>query len=231
VIDNEGNFQYQWTVSNGRSIPIYKSQHWVLNAAYEHNKFYLNIDVYHKYTTGVTRFVRNAQGQTTLYGDGRSYGIDFLIKKEFKANYVWVGYTLGSTQERFPRKTKFGVINRFERAPQDQRHELKFAGLLSLSPFYLSANYVYGSGFRSTNPLDDPSVNQLSYSRFDTAITYKFKAKKYSLQTGVSLLNVFNTQNLKVGNFQRIPTEQLNTLSIYSQAVPFTPTIFLNFSI
>ncbi|MDA9554982.1 TonB-dependent receptor [Pelobium sp.] len=231
VMDDEGNYQYQWTVSDGKKIPIYKSQHWVLDAAYERNKFWINTDIYYKYTTGVTKFIQNTQGRSTIFGDGRSYGIDLLIKKEFKSNYAWIGYSLSRTQERFPKKTKTGVVNVYERAPQDQRHELKFAGLINLSPFYLSANYVYGSGFRSTNPLDDPSVNQLAYSRFDTALTYKFKARKYSLQCGVSILNLFNTQNLKVGNFERVPTEQLNTLGVYSQAVPFTPTVFLSFSI
>jgi hypothetical protein len=232
VIDDEGNFQYLWTISDGKKIPIYKSQHWVLDAAYEYKKFWVNTDFYYKYTTGVTRFVQNAQGRNTIFGDGRSFGLDILIKKEFKTSYAWIAYSLSKTEERFAKKGKNGVFNSvYERAPQDQRHELKFAGSINFSAFYFSANYVYGSGFRSTRPSDDPAQNQLPYNRFDTAITYKFKAKRYKLETGLSILNLFNTQNLKVGNFERIPTEQLRTVNIYSQTVPFTPTIFLNFSL
>jgi hypothetical protein len=229
--DEVGNYQYRWTVSNGTSIPVYKAQHWVLDAAYERNKLFINTDFYYKYSTGVTRFIQNAQGRKTILGDGRSFGLDILIKKEFKTNYVWMSYSLSNTQERFDKRIKNIIISEYERAPQDQRHELKFAGLINFSSFFLSANYVYGSGFRSTRPTDNPLQNQLAYNRFDTALTYKFNAKKYRLQTGLSILNLFNTQNLKAGNFERIPTEQLQTVNIYSQTVPFTPTIFLNFSL
>lgn len=232
VIDEAGNYQYLWTISDGKKIPIYKSQHWVLNGAYEYEKFWINTDFYYKYTTGVTRFVQNAQGRNTVFGDGRSFGVDILVKKEFKSSYAWIAYSLSQTEERFPKKGKNGLMySLYERAPQDQRHELKFAGSVNFSAFYFSANYVYGSGFRSTRPSDDPTQNQLPYNRFDTAVTYKFKAKKYKLETGLSILNLFNTQNLKIGNFERIPVEQLNTVNIYSQTVPFTPTIFLNFSL
>ncbi len=228
ITDARGNYQYQWTVSNGKSTPVYKSQHLVLGTAFENNKLWLNADIYYRTTTGITRFFEN-QRRTILIGDGYSKGIDLLAKKEYKGNLMWISYSLTDTKERFPVRIRNQIINSYNRAPQDQTHEIKVAGILNLSPFYFSANYVYGSGFPSTDPLDDPSVNQIAYNRFDTALTYKFSAKKYRLETGISILNVFNTQNIKTGNLQRIPLEQLNTVNIYSQAVPFTPTLFLSF--
>lgn len=231
VSDDEGNFHYQWTVSDGKKIPVYSAQHWVLGSSYEKNQFWFNTDLYYKSTAGITRFIDSYQGRKTIAGDGRAFGIDFLIKKEYKGNSAWISYSLSSTQERFPRKVGTKIIDDYRRAPQDQRHELKFAGLLNLNPFYISANYVFGSGFPTLNPDDNPDANQLSYHRFDIAGTYRFSRKKYHLETGISILNVFNTQNIKPTNYERIATEQLNTLNIYSQSVPFTPTLFLKFSL
>ena len=233
LVDDEGNFRYQWTVSDGNIIPVYQAQHWVTGAAFERNGFSVNADFYYKTTEGLTRFVQNMQGvRNIIKGDGRATGLDLLFKKDFKKHNAWIGYTLNNTEERFRRRgPNHTTIYQFERAPQDQRHELKFAALFNLSPFYFSANYVYGSGFRSPKPMDDPNVNVLPYNRFDTAITYKIIAKKYQLDAGISVLNVFNTQNLKPNNVDRIPTAQLTTINIYSNAVPFTPTLFLKFSL
>ena len=231
LIDDDGNYKYQWIVCDGKTVPVYKSQHWVVDGAYEYHQFWINTSFYFKHNDQVTRLSQNKDGINTVYGDGRSYGMDFMIKKEYKSNAIWAAYSLSRTQERFSKRINQSTVRVYERAPQDQRHELKFAGLLSLAPFYLSANYVYGSGFRSTKLSDDPSINVLAYNRFDTAITYKFDAKKYRLETGISVLNLFNTQNLKSSNYQRIPTETATTVNIYAQSVPFTPTIFLKLSL
>jgi hypothetical protein len=231
IKDNQGNFTYQWTVSDGKSIPVYKAQHYVFGAQFEQNKLWFNTNLFYKNSSNITRFLQTNQGRNTTTGNGRSYGIDFLIKKEIREHSVWLAYTLSKTEEQFPLKNKPNTLGQYNRAPQDQLHEFKFAGTTKIANFYLSANYVYGSGFPSFNPLDAPNNNLLSYNRFDTAITYKFKAKKYALETGLSILNLFNTENLKTGNLNRIPTEQLNTLSIYSQAVPFTPTLFFKIAL
>lgn len=231
VQNAQGDFNYQWTVSDNKKIPVYAAQHWVFGAVYQKNNFVLSTNVFVKYTDGITRFVQNQTLRSTLIGNGRSKGFDVLIKKEYKGNMAWVAYSLSKTEEAFPTILKSKPDNTYRRAPQDQTHELKFASVLKLYRFYLATNYVYGSGFPSLNPKLNQDVNQLAYHRFDTAITYKFTKRKYHLETGISILNLFDTQNLKTDNLQRIPTEQLSTLNIYSQAVPFTPTVFFNFSI
>ena len=227
VRDEQGNFTYQWTVSNGQSIPVYKAIHYVFGTQYEKNRFWFNTNLFYKTSSNITRFLQTTQNRTTVTGNGRSYGLDLLIKKEIKENNAWIGYTLGKTEEQFPLKGRPNILGNYTRAPQDQRHEIKFAGTKKIASFYISANYIYGSGFPSFNPLDVTNNNLITYNRFDTAVTYRFKSKKYTLETGVSILNLFDTDNLKTGNLNRIPIEQLNSLSVYSQAVPFTPTLFL----
>jgi hypothetical protein len=203
----------------------------VLGANFQKNNWWIDGDFYYRTTSGLTKYFQTKTTRTNLIGDGKAIGMDILIKKNYKGSTAWVAYTLSKTTEKFLIKTKNTINNTYQRAPQDQRHEIKFATIINLNPFYFSANYVYGSGFPSTNPLDNPNNNVLPYNRFDTALNYKFSRKRYSLETGISILNLFNTQNLKINNLERIPTEQTSTLNIYNQAVPFTPTLFLNLSL
>ena len=52
--------------------------------------------------------------------------------------------------------------------------------------------------------------------------------KRISGETGLSVLNIFDTQNLKYANLKNINLGQdLGTVKVYSDAVPFTPILFL----
>ena len=84
---------------------------------------------------------------------------------------------------------------------------------------------TYGSGFPGLP--DDPAFGGRAYQRLDAAVSYRFNKPKYSLEAGVSVLNVFNYENIKYDNFVRIPDDQDATLNISAEAVPFTPTMFL----
>jgi hypothetical protein len=62
----------------------------------------------------------------------------------------------------------------------------------------------------------------------DAAVTYKFMPKHFSGEIGFSVLNLFDTQNLKYANLKNIQlTPQLGDIRVYSDAAPFTPTLFL----
>ena len=110
----------------------------------------------------------------------------------------------------------------YMRSPFDQRHELKLAAFLNLFPFHISVDYVYGSGLPNTIVylMDD----ETPYNRFDIAFLYKIKRKRSDIQTGVSLLNIFNTENIRYNDFASFPNQKQS----YPYATPFTPTIFLN---
>jgi hypothetical protein len=43
----------------------------------------------------------------------------------------------------------------------------------------------------------------------------------------MSLLNVFDKENIFYRNLERIPTTQTNSIKIYQQSVPFTPVLYL----
>jgi hypothetical protein len=225
-VDSSLNVYYFWANSDNRNIPIQKGQHWVAGFSYNKNGFTADLEGYYKNTDGIARFVNGTQTlkQGFYNGEGRSYGLDFYLKKEYKGLLAWMCYSLSKTEEHFP----FNVREYYHPAPQDQRHELKFAAIYNLKAFYFSANYVYGSGFERFILTDNTGQEYIPpYSRLDAAVIYKFKPGKINCETGISVLNVFNTQNIKLSNLRRVATDTENPLDVNAEAVPFTPTLFL----
>ena len=226
-VDEYGNYRYFWTVCDNEEVPVLSSRHWVGGFIYQRKNFTASIEGYHKTIEGITRFINtNRFFEKGVYeGHGYSYGLDLYLKQLIKKHEFWISYSLGKAEESFP---YFRRVDYFY-APQDQRHEIKFAGLFNLHPFYISANYVYGSGFvdlfRSLDPED-----RHPYNRLDAALIYRYDKKSYQMEAGISILNLLNTENIKYSNFIRIPANQTNTINIHAEAVPFTPTIYLNFS-
>jgi hypothetical protein len=41
---------------------------------------------------------------------------------------------------------------------------------------------------------------------------------------------VLNTENIRYSNYTRVPTDESTTVSLYAEAVPFTPSLFLKIS-
>lgn len=226
-VDEYGNYRYFWTVCDNQSIPVLNSRHWVGGFSYQRKNFTASIEAYHKTIEGITRFINtNRFFEKGVYeGYGYSYGIDLYLKQMIKKHEFWISYSLGKAEESFP---YFRRVEYFY-APQDQRHEIKFAGLFDLYPFYISANYVYGSGFVDLFRSLDPE-NRHPYSRLDASLVYRYDKKNYHMEGGISILNLLNTENIKYSNFIRVPADQTNTINIHAEAVPFTPTIYLNFS-
>lgn len=229
VLDDQGNYRYIWTVCDNVEVPVLQATHYVLGTSYYHNDFTISLEGYYKNVTGLTRYIRNGPlGIEGIYqGKGRSYGLDVMIKKDYKGHSAWIAYSLGKTEELF----EYFQKDVYRRAPQDQRHEIKAAVLVNLDPFYISADYVFGSGFPvSAHPLVENQDN-LTYNRLDVSFIYKFLDRKLKGEIGLSILNVLNTQNIKYANFERVATNQTSSINIYSEAIPLTPALYLKLSL
>ena len=226
VIDNQGNYRYIWSSCDNLQIPVLKAVHWVAGSSYRHNDLTLSMEAYFKNTDGLTRVINTNQDYKGLIyqGKGRSYGLDFFVRKDFGPHAAWISYTLSKTEEKFP----YFPNNEFHLAPQDQRHEIKVAALFNVKPFNFSANYVFGSGFPlAGGSVENPSYTSPNYNRVDVAVNYRFDIGKVACETGISVLNLFNSKNIRYSNFERVPVDQTSTLNIYSQAIPFSPRITL----
>ncbi len=226
VIDENGNYNYLWVVCDNKDIPVLNAHHYVSGLSWSHNNLLVSLEAYYKKTDGITRYVETLNDRTIFSGDSRSRGLDLFFKKDYRGHSAWVSYSLSKTEEYF----SYFADDEYRRALHDQRHELKLAGIINLRPAYISANYVYGSGFPAPGTADAVQTDDYDYSRLDMALVFKFSRKAYKLDAGVSLLNVFNTENIKYSNFVRIPSEETETIDLHAEAVPRTLTLFLNLS-
>ncbi|MGQ8336475.1 TonB-dependent receptor [Sunxiuqinia sp. A32] len=226
VVDEFGDYRYFWTISDGDQVPVQESRHFVVGLNYNKNDFTVSVEGYDKRTEGLTRYRQNQRFQDVYIGQSKSKGLDFFIKKEYKGHSAWVSYSLSETLEKFP----YFILDKYRRALHDQRHEVKFATILNLKPFFFSMNYVYGSGFPDLRNLQAGGDLEKPYNRFDVALIYQLTTKKVLLEAGISILNVFNYENIKYANFIQIPDDQDVTVNYHAEAVPFTPAMFINFS-
>jgi len=228
TIDNQGNYRYLWTVCDNIDIPVLKAMHNVAGISYSKRGYIVSLEGYYKSVTGLSRYVQHNDIITPAiyHGVGKSYGMDLMLKKDYKGSTFWVAYTLSKTEEKFD----YFPNQNYRRAPQDQRHEIKIGTMINLSPFYISADYVYGSGFPITYNNQQRIEKDYPYSRLDGSATWKFLNKKIQGEIGLSILNILSTENIKFTNFEKIPINQTSSINIYAEAIPFTPTLFLKIS-
>ncbi|MEZ5000556.1 MAG: hypothetical protein R2744_05600 [Bacteroidales bacterium] len=226
VIDESGNLKYIWTLCDNREVPVVSSNHFVSGISYSRNNLQLSVEGYYKSTAGLTRYINTRINRFVFHGESRSRGLDFFVKKDIGSSTFWASYSLSRTEEYF---TYFDT-EEYRNALHDQRHEVKLAGILDLDPFFLSGNWVWGSGFNY--PAADGEVSILSkpYNRLDLSAVFRFSRKGYIFDGGLSLLNVFDTENIKYSNLIVVPASQSDQVDIHAEAVPRTLTIFINFS-
>jgi len=224
IIENSGNYRLAWSVCDDDEISVLNSQSLTLGLTYNRKGLVLSVEGYLKHTGGITRFMESDTGTDMYVGDNKTKGLDLFIKKDFKDQTFWISYTLSKTVEHF----LYFPSAEYVPAMHDQRHELKLAALTRFKSFHLTVNYVYGSGFPDPDQLPVSVVYMQPYSRLDAALIYKLSTRKIKIDAGISVLNVLNKENIRYSNYTRIPTDETNTISLYAEAVPFTPTLFMN---
>jgi hypothetical protein len=231
-VDKDQNYTNLWVTANEK-IPVLKASHLIGGLCFSTHDFVIDVEGYFKKTSNLTRRVyesrwigsRFINEFTAYWGDSKALGLDVYLKKDFGKNSVWASYSLCKVIERLAPLGK--KLPEYSPAPQDQRHEFKIAGIYNLKKFYFSANYVYGSGMQILKDVFQ-DAGDIFYSRFDIATTYHFTPWGKNTEIGFSILNLLNTQNLKYANLKKMKvTQEIGSVTIYSNAVPFTPTLFL----
>lgn len=243
-----------WALADGSEVPILKSNHYIAGVTYRKNNFTVDLEGYYRTIDGLTNvtinpfFSDSEDGQGAFLGDGRGYGLEFLVKKQFGSYNTWLSYTLSRTEHQFD-----GINdgNYFD-ADQDQRHEVKSVHQLKLGRFDLSATWIYGSGrpyssADSVNYFIDenlefyfPSVNLTSkntlrlraYHRLDLSVAYNADLVTSQLTFGLNLLNVYGRMNVR--GFRNIldfdVQDQSRTIQKPIRLLGFTPSVFINFT-
>ena len=143
-----------------------------------------------------------------VYGNGKSYGLELFLKKNYGKTTGWIGYTLSKTTRQFDE------INNGEEyfAKYDRRHDLSVIVTHEFNDKWTaSVVFVYATGNSFTPILgrlfmengnllveygEHNSYRMKPYHRMDFSLTYKFVNKKnFNSSLNFSVYNLYNRHN------------------------------------
>lgn len=150
-----------WVPVTGH-IPPMTSRHYVAGLYYRWKKtvdlslegYYKQLDHLIEYRDGASLYPAYTRWEDKIaLGEGRSYGLETMVRKPAGKWSGWIAYTLSWTDRVF----HDGTVNGGRRFPAryDNRHKLNIAWVCQISPkVELSASWTYHSGNRLTVQLD-----------------------------------------------------------------------------
>ncbi|MCQ2208249.1 MAG: TonB-dependent receptor [Paludibacteraceae bacterium] len=156
-------------VSAGYAISFDNESH---NNAYE-----VAVDVYYKHTDNIIDY-RDGVGsmdeieidRLVLAGQGRSYGIELEVKKNFGKVTGWVSYTLSRTESQIDGINR----DRWYTANNDRRHDINVVAIYTPNKRWdFSASWKYYSGQAMSLPVGKYQVENQTYYYYDNRNNYR----------------------------------------------------------
>lgn len=111
--------------------------------------YYKTMKNVYDYRDGVTMFSRINLESLIMSGEGRSYGLELMVRKNTGRLNGWISYTLSKTETKIPGINE----NRWYKASNDRRNDLVVVAMYKLNGRWdLSASWSYSSGRPLTAP-------------------------------------------------------------------------------
>jgi hypothetical protein len=215
---------------------------------FKENKFQFSFETYYKNLQNQVDYKNGADINSALdvesellFGIGRAYGIEVLIKKTKGKFTGWIGYTLSKSE----RKIEGINNNNWYVAKQDRTHDLSLVAMYELTKRWsLSALFVYNTGNAVTFPSGKYSIEgntifyyterngyrMPAYHRMDLGATYtKPHKKKYESSWNFSLYNTYGRENAYSITFEDNPDDPSRTRAIQTALFRWIPSVTYNF--
>jgi hypothetical protein len=230
------------------------------------NNYELTTEVYYKtmqnqidYRTGANVYTNDAIESQLVFGKGRAYGWEIMLKKNVGKLTGWINYTLSKSE------LKIDGINNNEwyNARQDRTHSINIVASYQWNQKWdFSANWVYYTGDAVTFPAGKYVIdNQIvfyytnrnafrlpAYHRLDLGATRKWQKpphwiqnilperliEKWSSELAFGIYNAYGRQNAYYISFRQtdVPdnsTAPSNTEAVQTSLFRFVPYISYNF--
>lgn len=193
------------------------------------------------YRNGANVFTNQPIETQLLYGKGRAYGAEFLLKKKTGRLTGWISYTLSKTERKID-----GINdNEWYNARQDRTHDLAIVAMFKATGRWtLSANFVYYTGDAVTFPNGKYQVDGANYyyytsrnadrmpayNRLDLGATRQLKkSAKFESDLTFSLYNALGNHNAYRIFFRNNKTDPSRTEAVRTTLFTFVPSITYNF--
>ena len=215
---------------------------------FKNNTFETYVEVYYKsmgnqidYKDGTDIFLNPYIEADLAFGVGRSYGIEFFLKKRLGKFTGWVGYTLSKTEKQFD------LINngKWYSARQDRTNDVSLVSMYELNKrITLASTFVYYTGDAVTMPSGRYIINgnivplyterngyrMPDYFRVDVSMNLKNKSEhKIKSFWNFSIYNVTGRKNAYSIYFEEKEDDpgQLQAVKLYLFYI--VPSITWNF--
>lgn len=247
---------------NGKPVKhaLQTASHFILGCEYDlSQRLNLNVEGYYKLNTQVTNINRNKLYDDTpdnydkpdylkkdfIIENGNAYGVDVVLKYDYKRIYFWCVYSLGYVD-------RYDGVVRYN-PHYDRRHNVNLVGNYTFGKslnWEFNVRWNLGSGFPFTQTqgyyeqipfTSGINTNYMTangqigvmygaldkgrlpyYHRLDISLKHAFDVgKEAQLEASIGITNVYNRGNIFY--FDRIKQERVNQL-------PFMPSAGLNFT-
>lgn len=212
------------------------------------NSYELSTEAYYKsmknqidYRDGVDINTTPDIESELLYGKGRAYGIEVLLKKKTGKLTGWVGYTISKTERQIN-----GINNgQWYNAKQDRTHDLSVVGIYELTKRWtLSGTFIYTTGNAVTFPTGKYVLNGMTIyqygnrnadrmpatHRLDLSATYERPSKKrFQSSWSFGLYNAYGRQNPFSMTFRENKTNPQKIDAVQTSLFRWIPSVTYNF--
>jgi hypothetical protein len=226
------------------------------------NKNYeITVETYYKqlfnqidYKTDADIYTNDAIESQLLFGIGRAYGLETMLKKKNGKLTGWLAYTLSKTEKNIA-----GINNgNWYNARQDRTHDVAIVANYQLNKNWnLSANWVYYTGDAVTFPAGKYVIdNQIvfyyternsyrmpAYHRLDLGAVYQWKGapsfmrrllnqaqtKRWTSELAFSIFNAYGRENAYIIYFRQNEKNPGITETVQTSLFKFVPSISYNF--
>lgn len=211
------------------------------------NTFEFSVETYYKWMQNQIDYKDSANERDPiierqlLYGDGRAYGIEFLIKKKKGKFTGWIGYTLSRSEKQIDE------INNGEwyAARQDRTHDISLVGMYDINKrMNVSAIWTFQTGNAVTFPSGKYEIEGQTvflyterngyrmpdYHRLDLSLNYTLrKTENYLSEISVGIYNAYGRENAYIINFEESETDPNKIVAVQTALFKYVPSISWNF--
>jgi hypothetical protein len=212
------------------------------------NKYELSVETYYKimqnqvdYRDGAQLRANDAVEKELLFGEGRAYGVEFLLKKKTGAFTGWIAYTLAKTERQIEGVNAGNWYN----ARQDRTHDVAVVGIYQINPKWtVSATWVYQTGNAATFPSGKYQVNNQvqyyyterngyrmpAYHRLDLSATKQLKKRKrWESELSFGIYNAYGRENAYSIDFRSNKDDPTKTEAVQTSLFKYIPSVSYNF--
>ncbi len=212
------------------------------------NVYELSVEAYYKklrnqidYRNGADMVFNEQIEGELVYGEGRAYGLEFLIRKQTGKLTGWVSYTLARSLRRFD------DINNGKEFParQDRIHDVAVVAMYDLSQkLKVSANWVFFTGSAVTFPSGKYDIDGIQvpyyterngyrmpdYHRLDIGLTWiTRRTERTERSWNFSVYNAYGRQNAYIINFRQNEDFPQQTEAVQIALFRWVPAVTYNF--